>query len=112
MIPELDTGAPGCGHASANRGLTCAFWPVRAPHDPGVIRAQGAPPILVVGTTGDPATPYEWAVNLAKELSSGVLLTRKGEGHTAYGDSTCIQDNVDRYLVTLEVPAANTTCGS
>jgi len=96
----------------AYSGLTCAFWPVHPTKDPGEIRAEGAPPILVVGTTGDPATPYQWAVNLSKELASGVLLTRTGEGHTAYGDSPCIQTNVDQYLISLKVPAANTICGS
>ena len=112
MVPDLEKAAPRFGQAIAYSGLTCAFWPVRAAADPGVIAAQGAPPILVVGTTGDPATPYEWAVNLARELASGVLLTREGEGHTAYGDSACIQDHVDRYLISLQVPPANTTCGS
>jgi len=112
MVPVLEKAAPRFGQAIAYSGLTCAFWSVRAAADPGVITAEGAPPILVVGTTGDPATPYEWAVNLARELASGVLLTREGEGHTAYGDSACIQDHVDRYLISLEVPPANTTCGS
>jgi pimeloyl-ACP methyl ester carboxylesterase len=112
MVPTLEKVAPRFGAAIAYSGLTCAFWPIHPTRDPGEIRAEGAPPILVVGTTGDPATPYQWAVNLAKELASGVLLTRTGEGHTAYGDSKCIQDNVDQYLLTLKVPAANTTCAS
>ena len=60
----------------------------------------------MIGTTGDPATPYQWAVNLSKELASGVLLTRKGEGHTGYSDSTCIQQKVDTYLLTLTDTAA------
>ena len=74
--------------------------------------ASGAPPILVVGTTGDPATPYAWAQKLAQELSSGVLLTRTGEGHTAYGKSPCIDGLVDAYLLTLAVPATGTVCPS
>ena len=90
LIPEYEKVAPQFGEAFVYQSLNCAFWPVRATKDPGVISADGAPPILVVGTTGDPATPYQWAVNLAKQLSSGVLLTREGEGHTAYGDSACI----------------------
>src|SRR4029079_7160934 len=97
MVDPLEKEAPRCGEAIAYSGLTCAFWPVHPTADPGKVTADGAPPILVVGTTGDPATPYQWAVNLAQELSSGVLLSRKGEGHTAYGDSQCIVDNVDRY---------------
>ncbi len=56
--------------------------------------------------------PYAWAQKLAKELSSGVLLTRTGEGHTAYGKSACIDGLVDAYLLTLAVPAAGTVCPS
>jgi pimeloyl-ACP methyl ester carboxylesterase len=107
---ELEKVSPHFGEAIAYLGLTCAFWPVHATRDPGIITAAGSPPILVVGTTGDPATPYVWAQNLAKELQNGVLLTRKGEGHTAYGDSTCIQNHVDQYLITLQTPPANTVC--
>ena len=66
--------------------------------------ATGAPPILVVGTTGDPATPYEWAVELADFLDSGVLYTVEGEGHTAYGSIDCASDAVNAYLIDLELP--------
>ena len=59
----------------------------------------------MIGTTGDPATPYAWAVKLAADLASGVLLTRIGEGHTAYGGkSACIDAAVDAYLISLIVP--------
>ncbi len=51
----------------------------------------GAPPILVVGTTGDPVTPYKWAVSLAGELSGGVLLTWQGQSHVAYFYSSCVR---------------------
>lgn len=110
MVAPLERVAPRFGEAIAYSGLTCAFWPVHPTRDPGRITADGAPPILVVGTTGDPATPYEWAQALAKELSSGVLLTRRGEGHTAYGDSSCIRQYVDTYLVTLQTPPPNSIC--
>lgn len=110
MVPALERVAPRFGAAIAYSGLSCAFWPVHPARDTGAIAAAGAPPILVVGTTGDPATPYQWAVNLAGELESGVLLTRKGEGHTAYGESPCIERHVDRYLISLDVPPPDTTC--
>jgi pimeloyl-ACP methyl ester carboxylesterase len=110
MAKPLEQKAPRFGEAIAYSGLNCAFWPVKPKADTGPITAEGAPPILVVGTTGDPATPYAWAQALARELSSGVLLTRKGEGHTAYGDSACIQQAVDTYLVTLKTPPADTVC--
>ena len=62
----------------------CEEWPYPATGVREPITAEGAAPIVVVGTTNDPATPYEWAVSLADQLSSGVLVTRVGEGHTGY----------------------------
>ncbi len=84
--------------------LICAFWPVPPTGSPAPLHAPGAPPILVVGTTHDPATPYEWAQALASQLDSGVLLTRDGDGHTAYFSSTCVQNWADSYLTTLAMP--------
>jgi pimeloyl-ACP methyl ester carboxylesterase len=112
LAPKLEKLAPRFGEAVAYGSMTCAFWPFHPSQDPGLITAKGAPPILVVGSTGDPATPYEWAVKLAKQLDSGVLLTRRGEGHTAYGGkSGCIDAAVDTYLITLKPPADGTVCG-
>ena len=111
LAQTLKTTAPWFGPSEAYGGLECAFWPLHPAHDPVAPRAPGAPPIVVIGTTGDPATPYAWAVKLASDLDSGVLLTRKGEGHTAYGGkSACIDDAVDSYLITLTVPARGTVC--
>ena len=76
----------------------------------GPFTAAGAPPILVVGTTGDPATPYPWAQALARQLSSGVLLTRRGRSHGAYDESPCVRLAVDRYLVTGRPPASGLVC--
>ncbi|RIX26526.1 alpha/beta hydrolase [Amnibacterium setariae] len=89
----------------------CANWPVPAQGTVRRITAAGAPPIVVLGTTGDPATPVEWARSVASQLPGGVLLTLRGEGHTAYRNRVaCINDRVDRYLVDGVVPTA-TTCG-
>ena len=75
------------------------------------IHASGAAPILVIGTTGDPATPYPWATALAEQLDSGRLLTWEGNGHTAYGRAgDCVTDAVDRYLLTGELPQEGLTC--
>ena len=75
------------------------------------LTAEGAPPILVVGTTNDPATPYEWAQSLAGQLSSGVLVTRKGEGHTGYRQgNACVDNAVERFLVTGKAPGQDLTC--
>ena len=71
----------------------------------------GAAPILVVGTTGDPATPYQWAEALAAQLESGVLLTWVGEGHIAYDEGDpCINDVVDTYFLTGAVPQDGLVC--
>ncbi|WP_238335794.1 alpha/beta hydrolase [Serinicoccus kebangsaanensis] len=89
----------------------CAFWPAEAVETVEDYSAAGADPILVIGTTRDPATPYEWAEGLAETLDSGVLLTYDGDGHTAYGRSNdCIDDVVDAYLLEGTVPEEGTTC--
>ena len=76
-----------------------------------MIANRGAPPILVVGTTGDPATPYEWARALSTELRSGVLVTYDGDGHTAYDTgSACVDRLVDDYLINRTAPADGTRC--
>ncbi|HLY13323.1 MAG TPA: alpha/beta hydrolase [Candidatus Limnocylindrales bacterium] len=112
LANQLATQIPRFGEPSVYFSLDCAYWPFHPSHDPVAPSAKGAPPIVVVGTTGDPATPYAWAQKLAGELSSGVLLTRTGEGHTAYGKSDCIDGLVDSYLLTLAVPKAGTVCAS
>lgn len=91
--------------------LPCAYWPVKSPSSPPTIKAAGAPPILVIGTTRDPATPLTWAKSLANQLQSGVLLTRDGDGHTAYMmGNTCTDKAVDHYLTTTTPPKPNTHC--
>ena len=94
----------------AGADLVCPLWPVApAPKEP-TITGKGAAPILVVGTTGDPATPYEYAERMADQLESGHLLTLKGEGHLGYGQSPCIQRYVQAYLLDGHVPADGTRC--
>ncbi len=89
--------------------LTCTEWPgARDPFPTG--RAKGAPPIVVVGTTGDPATPYEQTQKLAQMLGDGVVLTWQGEGHTAYPETSCVTKAVDDYLIKLTVPRDGLTC--
>ncbi len=83
------------------------------PIDPIAIGpADGAAAILVIGTTGDPATPYQWAVEMADVLSSGVLYTVEADGHTAFLSVPCVDDVVISYLVDLELPAANAGCAA
>lgn len=92
-------------------GDGCAQWPVPPLREPAPIAAEGAGPIVVIGTTGDPATPYRWSQGLAEQLDSASLLTFDGEGHTAYGRSGgCIEEQVDAYLLEGTVPEDGFTC--
>lgn len=104
--------APVFGAALAWGNLPCYYWPVPAVETPHEITAPGAAPILVVGTEFDPATPYQWAVNLADQLDSGVLVSWKnGDGHTAYySGSKCVDRTVDDFLLEGEVPEDGLEC--
>lgn len=110
LLAQFEEVAPTFGPYLAGDGA-CADWPVEASETLEDYDAEGAAPILVIGTTGDPATPYEWAEDLADTLDSGVLLSYDGEGHTAYGRSNnCIDDAVDAYLLEGTVPSDGKEC--
>jgi pimeloyl-ACP methyl ester carboxylesterase len=102
--------APHFGEPIVNDYVRCTMWPVE--EEPLLaVTAPGAPPIVVVSTTGDPATPYEAGVRTADRLESAVLLTYEGEGHGVVGNGvSCVDDAVARYLVDLEPPEDGTTC--
>ena len=103
--------SPVLGRLFAWDALVCADWPIPATHPQLEANATGSKPIVVIGTTRDPATPYEWSRILADQLRTGVLLTREGDGHTAYGSGNqCIDDHVDAYLADGKVPKDGTTC--
>lgn len=88
----------------------CPLWPVAPNPKPEPVVAAGAAPILVIGTTGDSATPYEFAVGMADQLESGILLTYEGSGHSAYGGaSSCVNEAVVGYF-TGPPPADRTVC--
>lgn len=89
----------------------CEVWPYPPTGTRGEIHAAGAGPILVVGTTNDPATPYEWSVSLADQLEEGVLITRVGEGHTGYNKgNSCVDSAVDAYFLDDTVPSGDVKC--
>ncbi|MFJ9517943.1 alpha/beta hydrolase [Kitasatospora sp. NPDC101801] len=88
----------------------CRSWPYLTTEQPGPVRTPGAAPILVVGSTGDPATPYAWAEKLAEGLGNATLLTREGEGHTGYGKNDCTTNAVDTFLTAGTLPAPGTRC--
>lgn len=102
--------APIFGGVTAYGALGCLGWPAAANPLPELTGA-GAATVLVVGTVGDPATPYEWSEQMAQALESAVLLTYEGDGHTAFlRGGPCIDDAVVAYLVDLTVPAEGTRC--
>ena len=107
---QLIAVAPRTGASVANELLPCAFWPAPPSGDPHEVTAPGSPPVLVVGNTGDAATPYQQAVDVADNLEQGRLLTLDAEGHVGSGRSQCVDDAVAQYLITLELPADGTVC--
>ena len=106
----MATAAPG--RLVDGEGLAgCDGWPVGSKQPTKAPRAAGAPPIVVIGTTRDPATPYSMAVSLAKELESGHLITRDGDGHTGFQmGNSCVDDAVEDYLVKGTVPKDGLSC--
>lgn len=88
--------------------LVCAFWPFHPP--PPAFHTVDTVPLLLVGATGDPATPYQWADGAISFFSGSVLLTRDGDGHVSFGKSACADADEQAYLVHLTLPPAGTTC--
>ncbi|NUP52521.1 MAG: alpha/beta fold hydrolase [Catenulispora sp.] len=113
---ELKNGAPILNADLTKDDLAqpmCADWPFQTQEKPHQIKAEGADPILVVGTTDDPATPYQNAVNLAKGFADARLLTRVGTGHAAFGSgNACAQSAMEAYLTAGTLPAEGTRCTS
>ena len=109
---KVVAASPTLGKYWQNGSLLCAKWPFPIAKRPASYSASGAPTIMVIGTTGDPATPYQESVSLAhKILKKGFLVTFVGEGHTAYGRSnSCVANAVDSFLVSGKLPATEPRC--
>ncbi|MFD8152024.1 alpha/beta hydrolase [Streptomyces sp. NPDC059720] len=114
LLPRFEKVSPVFGAFLAwDTAGWCHDWPVSGQHDTPEVSAPGAAPVLVVGNTGDPATPYEGARRMADELGEGVgvMLTWRGEGHGAYGSgSDCVDATVDAYLLDGSVPKDGKVC--
>ena len=108
---QVAAASPTFGPLLAPSAISCVDWPKPANPLPE-ISAPDAPPILVVGTLGDPATPYSWAQEMTAALGPKTsLLTYEGDGHTAFlRGGKCIEDSVVSYLVDLKAPKADTSC--
>ncbi len=108
---EFEKASPTFGRAFAYSLSTCASWPVQSGNRSTALTAAGAPPIVVVGTTRDPATPYAWAKALARQLESGRLISRDGDGHTGFQQGNqCVDDAIERYLIRGRAPKDNLSC--
>ena len=110
-VAEFSDKAPIFGPYLAYAGLACRYLPNVGSVEQIEIRNLNTKPILVVGTTRDPATPYKWAQSLVKIFKGSVLITLDGDGHTGHGrGSTCIDSAVDRYLLTGVTPKSGLFC--
>jgi hypothetical protein len=101
--------APLFGPYLAYSGLGCEYF--ETPKATTIVPTKTANPIVIIGTTGDPATPYVWAQGLNKVLTNSVLLSLTGDGHTGQGQgNTCIDLNVDRYLISGSASTLEVVC--
>jgi pimeloyl-ACP methyl ester carboxylesterase len=112
LASEYAQASPFFGPSSQYSDLPCAYWPAKPTGTSGPLNVIGAPPILLVGGTNDPATPYAWAVAAHQQIAGSILLTRNGNGHGSYGVSLCATVAEIRYLVNLTLPADGTVCTS
>jgi len=110
-VEKFEKVSPTFGAIFAYGLSACANWPVHSGNRSRPISAEGAAPIMVVGTTRDPATPLQWARELADQLESGILVKRDGDGHTGYhAGNRCVDDTVESYLVSGVVPKDEVDC--
>ncbi|TNM38720.1 alpha/beta hydrolase [Nocardioides albidus] len=112
QFPDFEKASPTFGDVFAWGLTACNGIPFTSTDEPDLkIDGSGAAPIVVLGTTRDPATPYEEAVAMADQLESGVLISRDGDGHTAYNKgNACVDDAVHGYLLEGTVPQDGLTC--
>jgi pimeloyl-ACP methyl ester carboxylesterase len=109
LVADWNSTYPLFGADAAFGLYTCSAW--EAPRTPLPDRdAEGSAPILVIGTQGDPVTPLPGAVAMAEDLTSAVLLTWQGSGHTAYPKTGCVTAAVNAYLIDLTAPQDGLTC--
>ncbi len=111
LLPQFEKASPTFARLFAYGAATCSDWPIQSHRKPAALHAAGAPPIVVIGTTRDPATPYVWAKALARELDSGRLIRRDGDGHTGYNmGNQCVDDAVQNFLLTGKAPRDGLSC--
>jgi pimeloyl-ACP methyl ester carboxylesterase len=110
-VPRFERASPTFGRSNAYTLPMCHDWPVHSGRSAHRLDVTAAPPILVVGTTRDPATPLVWARSLSRQLHGSVLVTRDGDGHTGYHQgSPCVDHTIEDYLVKGTVPSKDVSC--
>lgn len=111
LAEEAVDTAPTWGRFLMWSTLVCGSWPTPATGEPKKVSAEGAAPIVLIGTSRDPATPYAWAVRLREQLASASLITFDGDGHTAYTRSnSCVDKAVDAYYLKGTLPRDGLNC--
>jgi len=108
---EFTNKAPIFGPYLAYSEIICRYFPNLNEVTQIKIEKLQTAPILIIGTTRDPATPYKWAQSLSKIFQNSTLITFDGDGHTGHGrGSTCVDSTVDRYLLTGITPKSELFC--
>jgi len=110
LVEDTAEAAPRTGVFNANTGMPCEYWPVPPKPLPTAYRAAGSPTIMVWGTTGDNATPYENAVHVTEMLENARLVTLDADRHAALGANECVGQIQGAYFVDLELPPEGTRC--
>ena len=106
----FSAAAPFFGPYLTYGGLSCLYWKAQPVATP-VLKNLETNPLLIIGTTRDPATPYHWAQGLHKDLLNSTLITLNGDGHTgANRGSSCVDKAMNNYLLTGKSPAHDITC--
>ena len=108
LAAQLTAISPHFGNISA--WSPCIYWPVPPVQLPPNLTAPGAPPILIISGTHDPATPLSWGQNLHSQIAGSIFITRNGDGHISYDKSTCIRNYVDNYLISKTPPPNGASC--
>lgn len=110
-LPDFQKASPTFGTVFAWGTTGCSGLQAKSTVDPITIDGAGADPIVVIGTTRDPATPMKWAEALSAQLDSGVLIKRDGDGHTGYNaGNQCVDTAVEDYMIKGDVPEDGLSC--
>ncbi|MEV6612491.1 alpha/beta hydrolase [Streptomyces sp. NPDC051051] len=110
---DYEEASPVFGQYRLTQVLMCYGRPRGTDYIRDEVKNLDTPKMLLVGTRGDPATPYRWTVETAERLgSSAVVLDNRGEGHTGYGSSKCVHRKVDDFLLYGSLPPSGSSCGA